>query len=111
MDGQEGDRNKRIIVRVDRDLEEITPAYLRTLREDVERIRGSLEKDDWETIHVIGHNMKGSGSGYGFDEVSRLGRVMEQSAKEKRGEPIRRAVEDLSRYLDSVEVVYSDPAE
>jgi HPt (histidine-containing phosphotransfer) domain-containing protein len=111
MDEREGGRKNKIIVRVDRDLEEITPGYLRMLREDVTRIKGSLERDDWETIRLIGHNMKGSGSGYGFEEVSRLGRLVEQSAQERSGEQARRVTEEISRYLENVEVVYADPPE
>ena len=33
---------------------------------------------------LLGHSMKGSGEGYGFDTISEIGRFLEEAAKKKR---------------------------
>ena len=50
--------------------------------------------------------MKGAGGGYGFDYISEIGVAIEVAAKEKNTEDIRNWVNELSAYLEKVEVVY-----
>jgi HPt (histidine-containing phosphotransfer) domain-containing protein len=50
--------------------------------------------------------MKGSGGGYGFDEISGLGRDIEQAAKSENAEMISTLIKRLDDYLKHVEVVY-----
>jgi HPt (histidine-containing phosphotransfer) domain-containing protein len=54
-----------IVIHADKDLEDLIPEFLDNRRSDVESIRGALANDDYETIRVLGHSMKGSGGGYG----------------------------------------------
>ena len=100
------DRTNRIIVRIDSDLEELIPQYLKNRRRDVQSILADLESGDYQAIGVIGHSMRGSGGGYGFEIISRIGEEMELSADSKSAGQIRKSVEELSDYLDRVEVVY-----
>ena len=100
-----GDEEK-IIVHVDADLEPIMPRFFELRHEDVEAINGNLEKGDYETIQRIGHSMKGAGGGYGFDYISEVGVAIEVAAKENNTEDIRRWVDELSIYLEKVEIVY-----
>ena len=69
-------------------------------------IQEALKQNDFETIWILGHSMKGSGAGYGFDTISEIGKSVEQAAKEKNSEEIQKQVKALSAYLDRVEVVY-----
>jgi signal transduction histidine kinase/CheY-like chemotaxis protein len=57
------------------------PVYLARRRKDVEELRDLLGQHDLERVLVLAHNMKGSGTGYGFPELSKLGAEMEKSAK------------------------------
>ncbi len=107
MSSDSGSSDKeRIIVKVDIDLEELIPGYLENRREDIDSILGDLEKGDFESVKITGHSMKGSGGGYGFDRISDIGKIIEISAKEKNVEEIKKQVEELTSYLDKVEVVY-----
>ena len=65
-----------------------------------------LEQNDAETIRILGHNMKGCGSGYGFDGITDLGKSLEQAAKNGDKEEMKRKVSELSAYLDSLDIVY-----
>ena len=99
---------KKIVVKIDADLEELVPEYLENREEDVKSISELLEKDDFEKVRILGHSMKGSGGGYGFDRISEIGKTIEDSAKEKNLNEIKKGVEQLSHYLQNVEVVYEE---
>ncbi|MEI9891716.1 MAG: hypothetical protein WDN45_15675 [Caulobacteraceae bacterium] len=43
-------------------------------------MRASLDRDDYEAILVIGHNMRGSGGGFGFQSITDIGAALEQAA-------------------------------
>jgi len=100
--------NKKIIVRVDKDLAEIIPVFLENRQKDCKSIQEALEKGDYETIRILGHSMKGVGGGYGFDAVTDLGASIEQAAKNKDAAEINNLIDELMTYLDRVEVVFVD---
>lgn len=97
---------EKIVVQVDADLEDLIPGYLESRRQDVETVLQALENQDFETIRIVGHTMKGTGGGYGFDAITGLGHSLEEAAKGQNGEGIRQKAATLLAYLQSVEVVY-----
>ena len=97
---------EKILVQVDADLEDLIPAYLQNRRKDADAIGEALEKQDFEAIRVLGHTMKGTGGGYGFDAITDIGRALEESAKSRNVQAIRQEVAALLDYLQAVEVVY-----
>ena len=105
MKNDSGNREK-IVVHIEEELEDLIPGFLADKREDVQSISQALETGDIEKIMMIGHSMKGSGGGYGFDRISEIGKSIEDAAKENKLEMIKQSNEDLSDYLDRVEVVY-----
>ncbi len=100
------DPGKGFIVHIDEDLEEIVPNFLKNREKDIQSISRSLDGGDYEAIRIIGHGMKGSGSGYGFDGISRMGEAIEAGAIEGNADEIGKIARELSTYLDRVEVVY-----
>ena len=100
------DSSDKIIVYVDSELEDIVPGFLENRKKDIASITDALTSNDYETIRIIGHSMKGSGGGYGFDPISDIGRAIEMEAKNSNAEKIREQVEALSSYLERIEVVY-----
>ena len=99
-------KDEKIIVHVDVDLKPIIPRFFELRHEDIDAINKNLEKNDYETIMRLGHSMKGAGGGYGFDYISEIGAAIERVAKEKNREDIRKWADELSVYLEKVEVVY-----
>ncbi len=91
---------------MDGDLKELIPDFLTNMNEDLKSMTESLQKDDYKTVEILGHSMKGSGGGYGFDKISEIGKLIEQSAREKNGVEIQKGFEELSFYLEHIEVVY-----
>lgn len=96
----------KIKLEIDSSLEDLIPGFLERLGENYKKMREALVLEDLETIRVIGHNMKGSGSGYGFDLVSELGRRLENGARNEDRADIEICLSELGTYMDSIEIVY-----
>ena len=96
----------KIIVQADADMAEEVEWYEGQLKEFFETIGEAIEKGDMETIEDTGHRMKGSGASFGFDRVTDIGRSLEDAAKIKDMEEIRRWMTEFDGYLKCVEVVY-----
>lgn len=97
---------EKIVVHVDADLEDLIPGYLQNRRQDVESILQAVDKQDFEIIMVLGHTMKGTGGGYGFDAITEIGHNLETAAKEANVPVIRQKAAALLAYLQAVEVVF-----
>ena len=97
-----------IVVYIDSDLEDLTPGFLENRQNDTVVIDRLLQSGDLAEIQRLGHSMKGSGGGYGFDEITDIGAKIEEAAKESDREEILRQNERLSQYLQNVKVVYQD---
>lgn len=97
-----------IVIHVDKDLEDLIPEFLANRQDDVAAIRGAVDAGDYETIRVLGHGMKGSGGGFGFDDISSMGAAIEQAAKRQDGAVITAELARLADYLARVEVIYEE---
>ena len=104
--GRDESKAEKILVQADPDVADLIPGFLDNRRKDITTMLEALERGDFETVRVLGHSMKGAGGGYGFDGITEIGRALEQAAKSKNSEEIRKQVGDLSGYLDRVEMVY-----
>lgn len=105
-DRPESHQFEKLIVHADADIQDLIPGYLTSRKKNVGDIRTALEQGDYDTVRTLGHNMKGSGGGYGFEGISEIGASMEESAKAGDAEAIQRLVVKLSDYLNRVEVIY-----
>ena len=96
---------EKIVVTIDPDLEDLIPGYFDNRREDLQLMLEALNGDDYDKIRLTGHSMKGSGASYGFQEITVIGKKIEQAAIDKNDDLIRQAVRALKYYLDHVEVI------
>lgn len=96
----------KIIVHVDPDIADLIPGFLENRRKDIKTVGEALAQGDFETIRFLGHSMKGAGGSYGFDAITDIGRSLEQAAIAQDGGGIKKSLQDLFAYLDSIEVVY-----
>lgn len=77
--------------------------YLERRRSDVAMLRRALENGEFGAIEVSGHNMFGSGSAYGFDIVTDIGRQLEEAARGRQPAAIAALIDDLEGFLRHVE--------
>lgn len=97
-----------ITVTIDRDLAPVIGEYLRAVKKDCRKIKTAIKKDDFETVYGIGHDLKGSGTGYGLEVITDTGREICDSANRKRAAIVLRKVNDLEVYLNSLRPVVAD---
>jgi CheY-like chemotaxis protein len=94
------------VVHVDASLAELVPGFLDNRRTDLDAIASAVARGDYDNVRILGHNMRGSGTGYGFTRITELGASLEQAAgRREAGEIVARAAE-LTRYLDGLHVKY-----
>jgi HPt (histidine-containing phosphotransfer) domain-containing protein len=103
---QQDSQPEKIRVRIDSDLQDLIPDYLENREKDLLVYQQALEKGNFDTIAVLGHSMKGSGGGYGFNDLSSIGRAIEKAAKNRDKESVRQSIIDLMDFLKKLEVVY-----
>jgi len=97
--------SERISVRPPAGIEEAIPLFLETTREDLQALSHFLTEQDYSSIRFIGHDLKGSGGGYGFEPISAIGKTIEEAAKRSDNDEIRKQIAALTDYLDRVDVV------
>jgi HPt (histidine-containing phosphotransfer) domain-containing protein len=94
----------KLVIAVDAQIAALVPRFLANRAADVDRIRTALAAGDFETIRAAAHGMKGSGGGYGFSEISRLGAAMEEGARQRDAAALGTLVASLEAYLARVEI-------
>ncbi len=82
------------------------PAYLENCRHNVTIMREALDRADFEAVTILGHNLRGSGGGFGFQAITDLGAGLEQACEDTDLGRARKLLNDLSSYLDSVEIAF-----
>ena len=97
---------EQIPVTIDRDLEDLIPGFMERRRQDVSTLREWLSSGDMEKIRTCGHSMKGNGGGYGFDEISTIGREIEQAAVSGEKDKISELTDRLEKYLKNVVIKF-----
>jgi PAS domain S-box-containing protein len=83
-------------------LAERTPAYLESCRDNVIVMNEALDRADFEAVTILGHNLRGSGGGFGFQTITDIGASLELAAGDADVDASRKWVGELSRYLDTV---------
>ncbi|MGQ0695074.1 MAG: Hpt domain-containing protein [Nitrospiraceae bacterium] len=96
----------RVTVTIDADLEDIVPAFLSNRRKDVQKLRTALAQEDFETIQLLGHRMKGDSGGYGFKTIGEVGAKMELAAAQRDHPAIGQSIAQLEDFLARVNVIY-----
>ena len=98
----------KITVHVSAEIEDLIPDFLEDMRNDAKTLQNALDKGDYEAIQRLGHMMKGAGGGYGFQKITDIGLCLENASKDKNTTEIKKWIDELSYYLEHVDVVYED---
>jgi len=101
---EEGRPVGQILVRVDPKFADLTPEFLKNCRRHVITMRTALDRSDFETVTMLGHQMRGSGAAYGFQPITDIGAALQQASERADIDAARKSVGDMSNYLDRVEI-------
>ena len=85
----------------DEEWAEMQEMYINHTSKELEKLKTQLNLDSIDSIRTFGHNIKGSGGMYGFNEVTDLGLQIETAAKEENLESIKSNLEVLEDFLKS----------
>jgi CheY-like chemotaxis protein len=91
-----------IEIEIPEGLEELVPGYLEARKAEYAELLTLLAASDFDRVRVLAHNMKGSGTSYGFPNLTELGRRLEQSAKQSDHEAVQSDFDRLGDYLRRV---------
>jgi hypothetical protein len=67
--------------------------------------RAAAQAGDFLAVRTFGHNLKGLGGTFGMDNVSQLGRRLEQEAIAGRGAELIGALDELTLVLTHIQFV------
>lgn len=98
----------KIIVEVDRDLEDLMPLFWRSREQDMIGLAKGIDGSDFNALRTIGHDMKGTGSSFGFDRVSEIGDRIEIAALANDLPSIQIQFGILQDYMANIEIKYVD---
>ena len=102
---ENADAGADAVVTVDEGIAELVPDYLEEVRREVGQLTGLLHADQLEDIRRIGHQLKGSGAGYGFARITELGAALEEAARTENRERIGTVAGEFTNYLTTVTYV------
>ncbi len=97
---------EKIIAHLDPDLRDLIPGYLKNREKDIKIITKSIKIADFDKIRMLAHSMRGSGGGYGFMPISKIGEALERAARIKDLKQIKKHLDELSDFLERVTLVY-----
>ena len=99
-------QTEKIIAHLDPDLRDLIHSYLKKQQKDIKTITQSIETTDFDKIRMLAHSMRGSGGGYGFMPISKIGEALEEAARIKDLKQIKKHLAELSDFLERVTLVY-----
>lgn len=87
----------------------LIPSFLDNRRHDIATIRDALARQDYGTIRLLGHRMKGDGGSFGLDRISEIGAALEEAAGIADVEGMHRSLEELVDFVARLEVTKQEP--
>lgn len=99
-----GDHKDKSIEVADPFARQLMARYLERRERDLVLLDEALANSDFDVIRRTGHNLSGSGSAYGLDAVSVLGRSIETAAESADVEHIRALLDDLAVFVRTVKI-------
>ena len=76
---------------------EMQEMYINHTSKELKNIKENLDSVVFDSLRTFGHNIKGSGGMYGFNEITSRGAAIESAAMNEN-------LEDIKSHLDALEV-------
>lgn len=85
-------------------LQAIAPGYLANRRRELPQLETLLASASWDQLQMLGHRMKGTGTPYGFSELTKIGAAIEKAAKVPDAAALAEELRKLAEYLSRVKL-------
>jgi HPt (histidine-containing phosphotransfer) domain-containing protein len=76
---------------------EMQEMYINHTFKELKNIKENLDSVAFDSLRTFGHNIKGSGGMYGFNEITSRGAAIESAAMNEN-------LEDIKSHLDALEI-------
>ncbi len=93
-------------VYVDEEFKELIPVFISNQKKVVKDVLSSLVDNDFDKIMFFGHRICGTCENYGFLEVGKLGRNLEDAGSIKDKTKVKEICSLIVAYIESVEIIY-----
>jgi CheY-like chemotaxis protein/anti-sigma regulatory factor (Ser/Thr protein kinase) len=87
----------------------LVPQYLASKETQIEEARAALASRDFGPIRRFGHNLKGTGRGYGFPPIEEIGGEIEQAAAQADTSRIADQLDALHRFVSDSAAAVANP--
>ena len=85
----------------DEEWAEMQEMYINHTFKELKAIRENINSTTFDSLRTFGHNIKGSGGMYGFNEITEMGAIIESAAKDENMEQIKSNFDKLETFLKS----------
>lgn len=93
-------------VEIEADMADIVPEFMKARHEELPRLSAMLAAGDAAGLRKAGHNLAGSGGGYGFDRLTELGKALEAAGISADMAAAAGLIVEIADYVENVEIVY-----
>ena len=90
-----------VLIQIPEGMEEMARGYLTSREKEVSVFRGLMDQSDLDGIRKLAHNLKGTGTSYGFPDITRLGAAIERAAKASDKPEASREIAALFSYIEN----------
>ncbi len=98
--------NNKVFVKIDLDLKDLIPKYLKNRDVDILLCKKNLRENNFKFISEVGHKIRGNAATYGFIELSNIGERLELSALSNNPKETENALKDFENYIQNIEIEY-----
>jgi len=92
----------REALQIDARIADLVPRFVEVCRQECAALRRASAEGSWAAAASIGHILHGAGGGYGFDEVTRIGKAIEAAAKARDAAGVSALATKLEDFLARV---------
>jgi HPt (histidine-containing phosphotransfer) domain-containing protein len=83
--------------------EDMKLRYLQRRKSDLASLAQAFDSGDYEMFCMIGHQLKGNATTFGFDELEKIARELEVAGKSESRDEARRSLDSLELWLSTQE--------
>ncbi len=93
--------------KIDPDLRELIPDYIEKRRGELREFKAMLEISDFSNMQKLGHKLRGSAGSYGFPVLSEAGKEIEEGARDKDVQRVKKAISLYETVMSRIKVRYT----
>ena len=89
-------------VNEDEFLQQLTKDYLRDMLTELNSVESKISNNEVVGLTTFGHTLKGSGTMFGFPEISKLGIQLEEEARAESWDRVRETTKKLIAVIENL---------